>query len=652
MVGGILTGKPDRGVEAWRGLLALSTLTFMVLAGACCVVMGGSGRYLPVDVLVIGDTIPDQSFFRYDPSIRYRAIQWPSWGQAWSGEEASRWMNTQIAARSFVPSDFVIELPYLSLGHPSIELRIRQSIEISMRTRNASILLPVPQTSLLASFAPDHTRIDDPYQPTSLVPRQNHDVLGGALNTQFSVLAQADPLTDFSGLVTDYHDANLFLMDPDPSAQTLAAVMPQGSLLGILGGSRPWLLRINLSDSPTGYQIKARGYAWKCASPLTGLFFFPGGGYVATSVIAQAGYVHVDNVKTGEEHDYAWDIVSHIILNSTGRDIPDLLTAHRARTMFAQYYDGYTDAYRALEFADMVSSSSQTYPVWLDLAGIAKERGDAAAGYIEGDIDGSIAAMEQVLLGLDSAKKRASKVLSLSLIFVHLAEYGVVTSVLLIALSITFHFVYRPRIKEAGISRYVSGGAGGLEAVQSIGVVRDLGLGLGLARSRGRTQRRRILALMALVVTFLVVVLVLEVLLEPIMETISWQGVYTGAKEYSQIDSGQELFTGLLVARPQSIVHVSPSEGIAWIGEDRPGSVVTRASWPFELVRTNQTSLLVYGREEDIEQFRVLSRCVGLMVQIRGKRRQPIVAYMDQQYVVQGCFELVPGSIRILPNGQ
>lgn len=141
----------SRRGEVWRCPSAAAALTIIMIS--CPGVRADSGRNNPVEVLVIGDTIPDESFFRYDPSFRYRRIQWPSWVQAWNAEEVSRWLNTQIAARSLVPADFIIELPYLSLGHPTIESLIRHSIEISLRMRSASLLLPVPQTILTASFA-------------------------------------------------------------------------------------------------------------------------------------------------------------------------------------------------------------------------------------------------------------------------------------------------------------------------------------------------------------------------------------------------------------------------------------------------------------------------------------------------------------------
>jgi hypothetical protein len=126
---------------------------------------------------------------------------------------------------------------------------------------------------------------------------------------------------------------------------------------------------------------------------------------------------------------------------------------------------------------------------------------------------------------------------------------------------------------------------------------------------------------------------------------ISWEGVYVGTDQYGRVEGKEQLFTGLLIARPYSTVSVS--EGVAWIEGERPDAVHLRANWPFELQRSNQTSLLVYAREKDAEQLRALSRYVGLVVEIRGKLRQPVVTYAGQQYVVQGYFELVPGSVRL-----
>lgn len=598
-----------------------------------------------VEILVIGNAVPDESFYWYDPSLRYRVCEFPGWAEMWSREEIGRWFNVQRAARTLVAADFVIELPYLSFGYPSIESLIRKSAEESMRVRNAGLLLPVPQTTLLASFAPDDTRVDEPFEAGRPLPRQNLEVLSGNLNTHFSIQPLMNPITEFGGLISEYHDANLFLMaSPHPSADTLATVIPRGPLQATLGGAEPWLLRLNLSDTPTGSHLGARGYVWKCASPLTGVFFFPQGGYVATSVVPGAGYVGVGNLKIGEKHDYAWDIISHIVLNSTGRQIPDLLTAHRARKMFAQYHTDYAEAHRALEFADMVSSNSQTYPVWVDLARIEAERREAARAYTSGNVEGSIEIMESVLLNVESARRRADRVLSISLFFVHTAEYALVGSTFLITLSVTLHFVRHPRVKLAGITRYVSGEAR---------ILGDLGEASTLRRSsltRWFTWRRT----GGLIIPSCLTMVVLVAFSGWMREMSSWESVYAGNEGYGRVGGKEQIFSGLLVIRDRSenMVCVDPSTGTAWVvGNDIPGGIGTRACWPFELHRRNQTSLLVFAHDDDTQELRVLSAYTGLVVEIQGKLREPRVTYAGQNYLVQGYLELVPGSIRLKETG-
>jgi hypothetical protein len=178
---------------------------------------------------------------------------------------------------------------------------------------------------------------------------------------------------------------------------------------------------------------------------------------VATSVIPGAGYVHVDNQKTGEEHPYAWDIVSHIIHTSTGRSIPDLLPAHSAREMFAQYHYSYIETYQALVFADMVSSQSQTYPIWIDLAEHDEERRNAATTYIEGNVEESIRVMVDILDRVRKAREKAELVLSTSLFFIYITEYSLVGGTILISLYATLSLIHYHRIRQVGATRYVRG---------------------------------------------------------------------------------------------------------------------------------------------------------------------------------------------------
>ena len=90
--------------------------------------------------------------------------------------------------------------------------------------------------------------------------------------------------------------------DPHPLSNVVALFEPRDALNKKIGDS-PWLLRLELSDTPAGNRLGARGYVWKCASPLTGMFFFPHGGYVATNLVPGSSYVLVNSMKIDEEHE-------------------------------------------------------------------------------------------------------------------------------------------------------------------------------------------------------------------------------------------------------------------------------------------------------------------------------------------------------------
>ena len=437
----------------WRGLLATAMLAAVLVPASAESTSGGE----TIEVMIIGDTIPDPSFYSYDPSISYRIVPYPSWAEIWDREDTARWLEMQEAARALVPADFIVELPYGRFGNQAINSRIRSTCEASIQSRGASVLLPVPATPLLAHLAPDETRVDlGQLSYATRIGQQNRDVLGGNLNTQFSVKASSPPLTDLSGLIDSYHDANLFVMKPDPMARTVAVIHPWGGLLDRMGPGKPWLLRMNLSYTPRGARLGATGYVWKCASPLTGVFFFPQGGLVASRVVPGAGYVHVATLKLGEHHEYAWDIISHIILYSRGREIPEVVVAHRVRTKFAQYYRDYSEAYRALDFAEAYCSTGKTYRIWLELAEVGSRRRQAAVLYRSGRIEDSDKVMQDALRAIRSAKREAERALRQSLFATRMAMYGLTLGTLLVSVYITLSLVCRPRMKAVSTTGYLA----------------------------------------------------------------------------------------------------------------------------------------------------------------------------------------------------
>jgi hypothetical protein len=593
----------------------------------------------PVEILVIGDRVPDDSIFWYDPSLRYRLISYPGWAQIWTEEEIDRWEKTQKSARNLVSSEFIIELPYHRYGHESIDAAIRDVVEISVQYRDASILLPVPQTTILAQYAPDETQLDPDTEGRLplFLSKQNSDVLGGRLNRDFSIKLETDPLAEFASLISDYHDANLFMMEEPNSLSSIVAFLEtEGALREEIGQGKPWLLRLSLSDTAAGSPVNAGGYVWKCASPLTGVFFFPEGGYVATSVKSGGGYVSVSNLKIGEEHEYAWDILSHIILFSAGREIPGLMSTHPARTMFARYHKGYSDSYRALEVADMVSSSSQTYPIWVDLARITKQREEAAETYRKGDVEGSESIMEGLLPRLEDAKIMAERALSLSLVLIHATEYSVVAATFLTAFSVTLQFVSKPRTREIPTTRRRE-----LERMPGAKPLGSSPAGMG-------TRQRGLLLLIVLVIVSLPG---LALFWDQISGLILWQAVFAGERWYETIEGEPAVYTGRLVIRQWSerTVLIDPSAGVAWVqrdwSENRPGLTVTHRFWPYELEREGAAPMPVYLTEGD-EKLQLLRRYVGFVVDIRGKTRTPWVSTGDGEYPIQDIFELVPGAIR------
>ena len=217
-----------------------------------------------VEVVVIGNAVPDYSFFFYDPSLRYRLMEYPSWAETWTREEAMRWANVQRASGNLYPADFIIELPYNSYGSRVLDSTIRSLCEGSIKSRNAGLFLASPQTSLLADLAPDQTRVDvEPgTHPTWLV-KQNWDILRGKIYTEYSLTNPIYPLSPFDGIFTEYHDANLFIMEEvHPLAEVMVQIQTKGSMTSILGETRPWMLRVNMSDLPAGDNLNAVGYAF------------------------------------------------------------------------------------------------------------------------------------------------------------------------------------------------------------------------------------------------------------------------------------------------------------------------------------------------------------------------------------------------------
>jgi len=429
--------------------------------------------------------------------------------------------------------------------------------------------------------------------------------------------------------------------EPRPLAQTVATISPRGSLGDTLGVGRPWLVRLNLSQTSFGFRLGAKGYVWKCASPLNGVFFFPQGGYVATSVVSGAGYVHVEHLKIGETHEYAWDVISHIILYSHGQEIPDLVVAHQARVMFARYYTEYADSYHALEMADMASSFSQTYPVWVDLAQLAASKREAADLYRSGDVEASRSMMGEVLPGIQGAKRRAERALRTSLFAIHLAEYVAVSATLLVSVSVVMYFVSAPRTRIAASTRY---------DVEGKTVPRSIPVWRGKEAPWPK-------ALLIVIVVIVVATPGVVLFWGQLSRAFSWRAVYADAALYREIPEDAGLFEGKLVFTDWSLrrVIVDESQGTARVmKEDEavgPGSVVVLADWPLELEREGLPSILVRTLEGD-GGFRLLRSYVGLKVEIKGKLRTPRISVEGKEYRVSAVLELVPGAIREMGEGE
>jgi hypothetical protein len=601
-----------------------------------------------IDVLVIGDVVPDDSFFGYDPALRYLPITYPSFAEsAWEPDQVDEWLNIGRARGSFRPADFVIELPYLKYGQPDIENRLRRSVEDSVKYRGASILLPVPQTTLLAQFAPDETRIDIPpaaeliteEQVNIAGPRrletQNHDPLGGNLNTHFSISFH-EPMSRFE-IASHYHDANLFLMEaPHPAADIVATVQPTGTLSQILAPDTPWMVRLSLSAMPSGAALSATGSVWKCASPLTGVFFFPENGWVATQTLTGGNYVHVDNLKTGEDHRYAWDLVSHIILLSAGREPPDPVMAHRARELFSEYHTAYSTIYRALAFAEMVASKTQTYPVWVELARMGKQREMAAQAYLAGGMEKSIWLMERVLKRGRAAQERAQQELRTSLFTVHVVEWATVGFTLLISLSATLHIMSKPKPRPVGSTHFAPLRHGERRITEHRAAKRP-------TRPDGRNipHGRAIMVIALVIVAAPLVVL----LWGPVTEMASWTSISRDTKAYNLIDEEERVYEGRLATRAEPRVHieVDTESGAAWISRN---SGVDERYWPFQLVIEGKPTLpVIFEEEDDLAQTR-LARYIGRVVEIRGKIRTVTTTHRGYRYAVTGARELVPGAVR------
>ena len=468
--------------------------------------------------------------------------------------------------------------------------------------------------------------------------KQNWDILRGKISTEYSLTNPVYPLSPFDGIFTEYHDANLFIMEEvHPLAEVMAQIKTKGSMTSILGETRPWMLRVNMSDLPAGDNLNAVGYAWKCASPLTGVFFFPKGGLVSTQIVTAAGYVSVDNLKTGEDHEYAWDIVSHVILCSTGRGIPPLEPAHKARKTFAQYYQDYSDAYRSLEFADLVSSQSQTYPVWLDLSYITRDKAQAAREYREGHVESSGEMMQGIILRIESVRIRAEKALRISLFTTHLVQYSAIGSTLLISLLVTMYFVYNPRTKTVGTTRAYREDLPG-------GVIRPVHV------------RPRFKMIMGAVLVIILTAPVVAILWDQVTEYLSWGPVYSEKTWYQHIGIKPEIYAGRLVPREfeTNRIIVDRSKGIAWIpdkGEGPPpGTITSHVYWPYELVRRGQDPLPIHIDEFDQRTRSFFEQYVGLEVEIKGKIIRSEIFGENTLIYIQGARELVPGSIRVKPE--
>jgi len=440
---------------------------------------------------MVGDMIPDQAFLHYDPALAYTVIPYPSYTLALFEDQAAA-MSRHV--RMYLPRgeegkfwevfaekwQFVINLPYLA-RYPLQGSAYEEAVQHLLRYAGGAVVNC--RVSVLTSPTwPSSGEIARPYRgrlmgqgdtPAYDVP---FDLLGGSPSKDFTLkIANSTIFQQFKGTgVEDYHDATLVLLaHPLSAAKIPITVDLSGGVKtrlesaisrdpgALRGGQVPWLLYCNVSKTQEFYgsvmeQVysNAGGIAWTCASPLNGPFFFPRGGYVASS----PAYVPRDpptisQISIGEEHPYAWDIVSTMVYYSCGRDIPDLLAVHEIRAKFGEYWTRYVDILHVLDWVEKWRQRPVVNVVWRDLEQVEKKKAEAASLYIGERYDQSGQLIQQALDTIAEAEKDAQMSLTEALAWVYIIEGCAVSSTALIAGSITLYFVGGRRTTRVGETR-------------------------------------------------------------------------------------------------------------------------------------------------------------------------------------------------------
>ena len=447
----------------------------------------------PIGIFVLGDMIPDQAFLHYDPALAYSVVPYPSFSLAMFEDQAEA-MARHI--RMYLPRgeegkmseifaarwQFVIDLPYLAsyyLRNSAYEeamLHLFRYVGSAVVKCQVSVLTsPTWPSSMMAFALPYRGRLIQACPECPVANDVPLDLLGGSPSTDFTLKVTSSTIfQQFKGTgIEHYHDATLVLLAHPLSAASIpitidlsggAKTRLQSAISqdpgALRDGQVPWLLYCNVSKTqeyqPAAQEIysHAGGTAWTCASPLNGPFFFPKGGYVASSpAYNPRDPPTISQISLSEEHPYAWDIVSTMIYYSCGRDIPDLLEVHETRTKFAQYWTRYVDILHILDWVEKWRETPVINVVWRDLEQVEKKKADATSLYIDGQYDQSDQTIQQALDGIAEAERHAQMSLTEALAWVYIIEGCAVSSTALIAGSITLYFVGARRTTQVGETR-------------------------------------------------------------------------------------------------------------------------------------------------------------------------------------------------------
>jgi len=447
-----------------------------------------------IGVFVLGDMIPDQAFLHYDPALSYSLVPYPSFSLAMfedqaeamarhirmylpRGEEGKFWET--FAARW----QFVIDLPYLASyplqgsAYEEAKLHLLRYVSGAVVNCQVSILTSPTWPSSMMKFAvPYRGPLIQSCPDCPLVNDVPFDLLGGSPSKDFTLkIANSTIFQQFEGTgIEHYHDATLVLLARPLSAATIPITIDLSGEAkarleialsrdpgALRDGKVPWLIYCNVSktqefEGPVMQQVfgNAGGIAWTCASPLNGPFFFPRGGYIASSpAYNPRDPPTISQISLSEEHPYAWDIVSTMIYYSCGRDIPDLLAVHETRTKFAEYWTRYVDILHVLDWVEVWRQTPVVNLVWRDLEQVEKKKADATSLYIDGRYDQSDQTIQQALDRIAEAERHAQMSLTEALAWVYIIEGCAVSSTALIAGSITLYFVGARRTTQVGETR-------------------------------------------------------------------------------------------------------------------------------------------------------------------------------------------------------